>query len=85
MLNAYYRKIDEKKETYQVWIDEAQDENGNIIEGHYEEQIRIVPVYGTVYEEVDDLPQEEIPQSPTPEERIQALEKELAELKEALK
>ena len=70
-----------------VHHEDVKDEFGTIIEEAFEEEIEIeIPVFERVYEEVDDLPQqEEIPHSPTPEERIQALEKELAELKEALK
>jgi hypothetical protein len=81
---ATWKKIDEKTETYQVWVEESQDENGNIIEGHYEERSRTVPVYGTVYEEVDDIPHEEIQQMPTESERIEALEMAMLDLLEVL-
>ena len=85
MRKAIWKQTDSKTETYQVWVNETQDENGNIIEGHFEEKSRIVPIYGTVYEEVEDIPREEPPQMPTPEERILALEQEIAEMRRALK
>ena len=85
MRKAIFKKIDEKKETYQVWVNETQDENGNIIEGHFEEKSRTVHIYGTVYEEVEDISREEPPQMPTPEERILALKQEIAEMRRVLK
>lgn len=84
MKKATWKQIGEKTEAYRVWVDECQDENGNVIEGHYEEQTRIVPIYGTVYEEVDDIPQEEIQQMPTDAERIEALEMAMLEVLEVM-
>ena len=84
MKKAIWKQIDNKTETYQVWVDESQDQNGDIIEGHFEEKSRIIPVYGTIYEEVDDIPQEEIQQMPTESERIEALEMAMLDLLEVL-
>ena len=85
MKKATWKQIGEKTEAYRVWVDESQAENGNIIEGHFEERARIVPVYGTVYEEVDDISQEEIvPPMPTDAERIEALEMAMLEILEVM-
>ena len=78
------KQVGIKKVKKVVHHDEIKDEFGTIIKEAFEEEIEIdVPVYERVYEEVeevDDIPQEEIPQMPTEAERIEALEMAMLEL-----
>ena len=81
------KKVGERKEKHIKHHEAIIDEHGNIIEEAREEVIEVVvPVMGTVYEEmtqaeIDELEkQQELPHIPTLEERVEALEKIVAEL-----
>ena len=81
---ATYKQVGTKKEKKKVHHEEKHDEKGNLIHEAYVEEIEIdVPVYGTVYEEVEveveETEQIEMPKSL--EERVEDLEKIVEELK----
>ena len=80
-------KVGERKEKRIKHHEAIIDEHGNIIEEAREEVIEVVvPVMGTVYEkmtqaEIDELEkQQDLPHVPTLEERVEALEKQVAKL-----
>lgn len=80
---AEYKQVDTKTEKYKVTVPAEYDEHGDLIsEEHEETSTREVPVMGMVYR---DMTPEEIAEAeklqadmpeptPTPEERISALE-----------
>jgi hypothetical protein len=64
MKKAIYKKIDERIEKVTIHHEENIDELGNVIEAWDEEIEKIIPIMGTVYEEmtqeeIDSLPKEE--------------------------
>ena len=80
MKKATYKKIDERVEYITIHHDETIDELGNIIPAYNETIEKIIPIMGTVYEE---MTQEEILSlenqisdilEPTLEERVHNLE-----------
>lgn len=84
---AVHKQVDEKKVKKHVHHPPVHDEHGNIIEEARDEVIEVVvPVMGTVYEEmtpeeIAELEkQQELPHIPTLEERVTELERLVAEL-----
>ena len=84
---AVRKKVGERKEKHVKHHEAIIDEHGNIIEEAREEVIEVVvPVMGTVYEEmtqaeIDELEkQQDLPHVPTLEERVTELERIVAEL-----
>ena len=89
MKKAVYKKIDERIEQVTVYHEPTVDEQGNSIDGYYEDINVTVPIMGTVYEdmtqeEVDAL-QSEVVEEPVYDTRIEELEKEVNDLKELIK
>ena len=87
MKKAVYRKIDERIEYITIHHEESVDEQGNIIEAYDETIKKVVPIMGTVYEEmsqeeIDALSQEEELHQvePTFEERLEAMENAMLEM-----
>ena len=86
MKKAVYKKVDEKIIKEVIHHEESIDELGNVIEAYDEVVDKVVPIMGTVYEEmteeeIEALPKvESIPQMPTDAERIEALEMAMLEL-----
>ena len=85
MRKAIYKKVDERIEYVTVHHDETIDENGNVIEAYDETIEKVVPIMGTVYEEmtqedIDSLKQEEVVAEPTYEERLEAMENAVLEM-----
>lgn len=82
MKKAVYKKIDERIEYITIHHEESIDELGNIIEAYDEILEKIIPVMGTVYEEMTQEEVEAITSQeacdnlaePTIEERIYSLE-----------
>ena len=84
---AVHKQVGEKKVKKHVHPPPVHDENGKVIEEARDEVIEVVvPVMGTVYEEmtqaeIDELEkQQNLPHVPTLEERVEALEKQVAKL-----
>ena len=86
MKKAVYKKVDERIEHITIHHDEFIDENGNPIEAYDEVVEVVVPIMGTVYEE---MTQEEILSlenetsdnaKPTLEERLEAMENAMLEM-----
>lgn len=92
MKKAVYKKVDERIEHITIHHDEFIDENGNPIEAYDEVVEVVVPIMGTVYEE---MTQEEILSlenetsdndeisdnvEPTLEERLEAMENAMLEM-----
>lgn len=84
---AVHKRVDEKKVKKHVHHPPVHDEHGNIIEEARDEVIEVVvPVMGTVYEEMTDEEvaelekQQDLPHVPTLEERVTELERIVAEL-----
>lgn len=88
--NAIYKQIGEREEIYTIIVPAEYDEDGNILkEAHEDTLTRMVPIKGTVYEE---MTQKEIlslknkvsdkfkPTLPTDEERLEALESALLDI-----
>lgn len=85
MKKAVYKKIDERIEYITIHHEESVDEQGNIIEAHDEVIKKVIPIMGTVYEEmtqeeIDSLKQEEVEIEPTLEERLEAMESAMLEM-----
>ena len=88
MKKAIYKKVDERIEKVTIHHEESIDDLGNIIEAYDEVIDKVIPVMGTVYEE---MTQEEIEAStsqkacdnfaePTLEERLEAMENAMLEM-----
>ena len=95
MKKATYKKIGEREETYKIIVPAEYDEDGNILsEEHEETRTRIVPIMGTVYEEMTEEEilslETEVSDKPTQEteanteERIDKLEKGFNAIKNLL-
>ena len=86
MKKLVYKKIDERIEQVTVHHEESVDEYGNVIDAYDEVIDKVVPVIGTVYEEmtqeeIDELSkQEEVVVEPTYEERLEAMENAVLEM-----
>ena len=84
---AVHKQVGERKEKHVKHHEAIIDEHGNIIEEAREEVIEVVvPVMGTVYEEMSEAElaelekQQQLPHVPTLEERVTELERIVAEL-----
>lgn len=84
---AVHKQVGEKKVKKHVHHPPVHDENGKVIEEARDEVIEVVvPVMGTVYEEmtqaeIDELEkQQDLPHIPTLEERVTELERLVAKL-----
>lgn len=88
---AVHKQVGEKKVKKHVHHPPVHDEHGHVIEEARDEVIEVVvPVMGTVYEEMtqeeiaelekQQQEEQELPHVPTLEERVEALEKIVAEL-----
>ena len=84
---AIHKKVGERVEKHVKHHPPVHDEHGNVIEEARDEVIEVVlPVMGTVYEEmtqaeIDELEkQQDLPHVPTLEERVTELERLVAEL-----
>ena len=84
---AVHKQVGERKEKHVKHHEAIIDEHGNIVEEARDEEIEVVvPVMGTVYEEmtqaeIDELEkQQDLPHVPTLEERVEALEECVTEL-----
>lgn len=85
MKKAIYKKVDERIELLTIHHEESVDENGNVIEAYDETIEKVVPIMGTVYEEMTDdevaeLSADEVLHEPTIEERLEALEQATLEM-----
>lgn len=85
MKKLVYKKIDERIEQVVVHHEESVDEYGNVIPSYDEVIDKVVPVMGTVYEEMTDdevaeLSANEVVSEPTVEERLEALEQATLEM-----
>ena len=80
MKKAIYKKIDERIEYVTIHHEETIDEFGNIIPSYDEVIEKVIPIMGTVYEEmtqeeIDSFSQvDDVPHEPTFEERLYDLE-----------
>ena len=84
---SVHKKIGERVEKHVKHHPPVHDEKGNIVEEARDEVIEVVvPVMGTVYEEMTDdevaelEKQQDLPHVPTLEERVPELERIVAEL-----
>lgn len=84
---AVHKQVGKKKVKKHVHHPPVYDENGHVIEEARDEIVEVVvPVMGTVYEEMSDEEiaelekQQELPHVPTLEERVTELERLVAEL-----
>lgn len=82
-----HKQVGEKKVKKHVHHPPIHDEHGHVIEEARDEVIEVVvPVMGTVYEEMTDdevaelEKQQDLPHVPTLEERVEVLERLVAEL-----
>ena len=90
MKKLVYKKIGERVEQVTVYHEPTVDEQGNSIDGYYEDINVTVPIMGTVYEEmtqeeVDALQSEVVEEPVVQDTRIEELEKEVNDLKELIK
>lgn len=86
MKKAVYKKISEEIVKKTIHHEESIDEHGNVIPAYDEEIEVVIPIMGTVYEEMTE---EEVlsletevsdNEEPTTEERLEALEGALLEM-----
>lgn len=84
---AVHKQVGEKKVKKHVHHPPVHDEKGNVVEEARDEVIEVVvPIMGTVYEEMSEAElaelekQQEIEYEPTLEERVTELERIVAEL-----
>lgn len=85
-----YKKIGERIKQILVRHEAEYDELGNLVKDAYEELVdKIVPIMGTVYEEmtqeeIDGQPQEDIPIVKSTEDRVSDLEEVVNGLKKLI-
>lgn len=90
MKKAVYKKIDEKIVKEVIHHEESVDELGNVIKAYDEVIEKVVPIMGTVYEEmteeeIEALPKTNaIPYMPTESERLEVLEMAMLEMLEVM-
>ena len=85
MKKAVYKQVDTRIEKVTIHHEATVDDFGVVIEAYDEVIDKVIPVMGTVYEEmtqeeIASLPQEEVYHEPTAEERLEALEGALLEM-----